>query len=247
MVPASDRFAESTFVVAHALPGTAAQMEPLAAELRSKGKVEVVEFPDCGASRDEASTDPDRLVNFLRDRVERLAPANVTLVGFSFGAWAAARLAAVEAPIVLKRLVLLGGFCRLTAEHGKSYAALAEDLEVGRVTPAELVPLVLGLYFPSGAPGASMAGSVGKLISDLSPPRAARTLRRAAALAQPKYEVMGYGVPALVLHARGDAAVPLFLGEELAKRGTESVLRVIETDSHYLPGTHTAECLRAMT
>jgi hypothetical protein len=52
-------------------------------------------------------------------------------------------------------------------------------------------------------------------------------------------------VPSTIVHARYETAIPFSFGEELATM-PDARLHAIDTDSHYLPWTHTQECARAI-
>src|SRR5688500_5817485 len=116
-----------TFVLVPGLPGDKSQMAPLAKLLASRAQTLTLELPDSGPSSSGVSLDPDDAVRYVRDVVVDLSPAPVSLFGFSVGAWACARLASIDPPTNLQRLMLLGGFHRLTSQHVESYATLATE------------------------------------------------------------------------------------------------------------------------
>lgn len=219
--------------------------EPLVRELEVDGAVALVDLPDAGASPDSLSLDPDECVRDVRAVIEHLAPAQVTLVGLSFGAWVAARLAGLGAPANLARLVLIGGLPHATEELAQTYSTLAADLEAERLPlPALWEGLVAGC-FPSGLP-AETRRLVDAMLARIGRARAVRTLRRVAALARDELRVQPYDVPTLVVHARGDAVTPLTQGEALAALGRRARLEVVETDEHLVPLTQAAACAAAI-
>jgi len=236
---------EQAFVLLHGLPGGVEQMRPLLRPLGELGATVLLELPDCGASPDELSLDPELSVLDLARVVEALAPKPVTVVGLSLGAWAAARLASRAHPENLRGLVLLAGFSRLTPEHLRSYHELAAALSEGRMAVRELVPIATSLFFPSGATPAATA-LVAELILSLSPERAARNLLRAAGCAREDRAVARYDLPAILLHGARDVGIPLALGEALAAQGANATIRVLDTDCHYLTWSHTDACVAAV-
>lgn len=221
-------------------------MTPLAPRLAPHGQVVLVDLPDCGSAPDDLSIDPDDSVRDVRRVVEGLAPLPVTLVGLSYGAWVAPRLASRDPPENLDVLVLLGGFARLTAEHGATFAALADDVEAGRTSTAELTAIARKLWFPSGAPDLAAEENLRNVLASQPRERMARAIRRASACAREDREVGRCDTKSVLLHGRGDAAVPLALAEELAARSQRATLHVIETDSHHLQRSHTRECVDAI-
>jgi pimeloyl-ACP methyl ester carboxylesterase len=67
--------------------------------------------------------------------------------------------------------------------------------------------------------------------------RAERLLERIAALGGAELRVPPYAQRAVVLHSRGDGAVPFELGRELASLGSRAVLETVESARHMLPLT----------
>ncbi len=220
-------------------------MSPLVPRLAEHGEVVLVDLPDCGRAPDDPSLDPDDSARDVRAIVEGLAPARVTLVGLSYGAYLAARLASVGPPANLDRLVCIAGFARMTEEHRARFEALAGEVEAGRLSRAELAGIALSLWFPSG-PTEADAARVQALVESLPLDRMARAIARVGACAREDREVGRYELEAVLVHGRGDAAVPLALGEELASRGARATLRVLETDVHLLTWSHVPECVDAI-
>jgi pimeloyl-ACP methyl ester carboxylesterase len=236
---------ERTFVLVHGMPGAASQMAPLALPLASRGEVVLVDLPDSGGAPDDLSIDPDDAVADVRAIVESLAPARVTLVGLSFGAWLAARLASTAPPPNLERMALLGGYVRLVDRDVAPFEQLVAEIAAGRMTTQALFDIAVARWFPGGAPP-DAAAHVSSLLSALPDGRCVRALHRLLGTHRPERAVGPCDVPAAVVHARGDAAVPLEAGEALAALLPCARLTVLDTDSHYLPWTHAEACVAAI-
>jgi pimeloyl-ACP methyl ester carboxylesterase len=169
----------------------------------------------------------------------------VTLVGFSFGAWLAARLASTATLPNLERLALLAGYVRFRQEDVVAFEQLAGEVAAGRVSAAALVDIALARWFPSGAPG-DAAAHVGELVTSLSRDRLVRSLQRLNGSGRADRMAGSCSLPTAVIHGRGDAAVPLAAGEQLTALLPHASLTVLDTDSHYIPWTRTDACVAAI-
>lgn len=227
------------------MPGASSQMAPLAKRLAERGEAVLVDLPDCGRAPDDPSTDPDHAVDDVRAVITSLAPMPVTLVGLSFGAWTAGRLASTAPPPNLVSLALLGGYARFPEKDVAPFEQLAAEIAANRISIAALVDIALARWFPSGASDAASA-HVRELVSSLSRDRLVRALQRLNATARSDRLVGASELPAVIVHARGDVAVPLEATEDLTSRLPRAAMTVLDTDSHYITWTHTDECVAAI-
>ncbi len=117
--------------------------------------------------------------------------------------------------------------------------SLAEQLESGAIEVDTVREMLLGLLFGEERRPELEARMAPML--DLSREHWIRLARRSLLINErpPAY----FDRPATIIHATGDAGIPLALGEDLARRsGVELV--PIETTSHMVQMTHAPELAR---
>jgi pimeloyl-ACP methyl ester carboxylesterase len=229
----------------HCAPGDSTVFAKLAPRLAEHGHVVLVDLPDARSSPEALSLDPDDTVADLKNVVSALAPASVTLVGVSFGAWVAARYASQRPAAHLVRLVLLAGCAGLPPAIGATYRELVSAIEAGHMTLESLwAALVQGCFPTDDPPSRAIAEA---MVAPIARERTLRWLRRVAMLEKPEYRIGTFDVPAFALHGRDDGVLPFSCSEELVACGTRASLRSLTTDKHLLPLTHVDECLDAIT
>jgi 3-oxoadipate enol-lactonase len=196
-----------------------------------------LDLPDHGRASDELQGDARALEDTVARQVARLGN-NLVLVGHSYGAYLSARLASRLRGHV-SRVVLISGLGAVSVERAAHFLALARQIERGELALERLAPTVAeSWYGPDAAP--QQRDSVGALLQSTGRVRTLRLLARLAQLCRPELEVTPYSAPARVLHAEGDAAVPLELGRRLATLSAASQLSILPGCSHMLPLTHPA-------
>ncbi len=166
---------------------------------------------------------------------------DVVLVGFSLGAYLAARVAS-RSPAVTG-VVLLAGFVQADRESLDHRLALADKLERGDVSTEVLAALALSMWLPEDERGQHAVDVISAMLADVEPARAVRGLRRMAALAEPDCAVTGFDAPGFIAHSERDMAIPLEQGRALAKLAPAAKLVVLDSGSHVIPLSHTAHVL----
>jgi len=233
------RFGEGDrhYVFLHGSPSDSSVWEALARMRPSDAMCWLVDLPDHGRAAD-ASDDALALETAVAQHVRRLAD-RVTLVGHSFGAYLAPRLAHTLGEHV-SRMVLVSGFARLPAEMAAGFAQLAAGLDARAVTIADLIAVASVRWYGEEASVGERA-VVAKVMTQTGPVRAQRAVSRLAQLGREALAVTPYAQPTTLIHGKRDQAVPFELGAELAGLGKNATMLALDTHQHMLPMTHTAE------
>lgn len=193
------------------------------------------DLPDHGAAPDLKDPAPETLELELCRALSDVGP-RFTLVGHSYGAYLAARLA-TRLSTRVTRLVLLSGFAAIPGAMAEAFQSLAAALRAGDATLATVTAVALERWY-GAAPTDAERSIVADIVGRTGEARAERLLERIARLTGPAERVAPYGQPAMVLHARGDGAVPLELGQELHGLGEQAELEIVESGLHLLPLSH---------
>lgn len=227
-----------TFIFLHGSPGNRSTWD-LVLRLAPKGvEAHAIDLPDHGTAEDLEDDDPRRAEEALAARLEVVAAGRpMTLVGASFGAYSAARIAH---RLPVDRLVFVAGLPHLPPGAAEQFERLAEGVASGQVVAEDLLEIYRARWLGS-APVDDARRYAELLAADHRPLRLARQFRRMARIDREGLEVAGYAADAVAIHDRDDQGVPLALGRALADRGQGVELHVLETDSHLLPLSHAGE------
>ena len=228
------------FVFVHGSQSDRRVWDPLIALAPPGVVVSTFDLPDHGASADVSDPDPELLRRAVVENVSALEAGRLVFVGHSLGAHLIASLAA-ELSERIERAVLISGFDYLHEEDERTYRAMVNGLERGRLDLELLreVALEVGLGERHRRPEHD---ELVTKMQEMSFERAVRSLRRGLVLGPPGVEP--YTCPATVIHGRDDAAIPYARSEELAAKGSDAALVPLDTDSHVLPLTHPQELAR---
>lgn len=197
-----------------------------------------IELPDHGRAPDEPTPDPAPLRRALVQHIEALPAPSVTLVGHSLGALLCASIVS-ELRKNVRHMFLISGFAMLEEDDLALYRSMADGLESGRLDLELLRQVALDAALGDRHRAHEELAAA---MQEMPLARALRSLRRAFYLGAPG--VPRYTTPATVIHGRDDAAIRHELGVGLAERGAHASLVTLDTDSHLLPLTHTAELAR---
>ncbi len=166
---------------------------------------------------------------------------DVVLVGFSLGAYLAARVASRSRAVT--GVVLLAGFVAASEDSVAHRVELADKLERGDASSEILAALAVNMWLPQDEREQRSVEVIGGMLADVERARAVRGLRRMAALAEPACAVTGFDAPGFIAHSERDTAVPLEQGRALAKLAPAAKLVVLDSGSHVIPLSHTAHVL----
>lgn len=232
----------AAFVFLHGTPGNRAQWEPLLASAPRDARIVLVDLPDHGQSPDEPHADNvavEQAVERALDRVLAGSTAPVCLVGSSYGAWVAARIAS-RRPDLVTRVVLLTGFVSFgEADVAPRRAALAALKAGGPAVEAALAAFPAMLFGEhAGTPLANQ--TLGGIMATTSPERFERLMLRLLALDDPSLAVGAIAIPTCVVHGTRDSVVPFEHAERLRAHVPHAELVVLDTASHLPHVTHTA-------
>jgi len=227
----------SHYVFLHGSPSDSSVWDALARLRPAHATCWLVDLPDHGAAFD-ASADALELEKAVATRVGGLAPS-LTLVGHSFGAYLASRIAHTLGAQVA-RMVLISGFARLPPEAAAGFGQLATSIEAGAVTLTDLIGVAASRWYGAQASDDERA-VVAKVMMQTGTARARRSVSRLSQLAQDTLAVQRYAQPTTLIHSTGDQAIPFVLGTELAELGDNATLLALDTHHHMLPMTHAAE------
>ena len=223
-------------VFLHGSPSDRSVWTPVIEDLPSE-VAHAIDLPDHGAAPRLEDDDPLALERLVAERIDHLVGGDsVLLVGHSYGAFVAARLAQ-DGSLPITKMVLVSGLAGLPPEGGVSFEAMARALESDELDAAALYDAVEAGWLGDAASEDAAARARGAILAtDVS--RLARQLRRLARVATDRVSVSGYDVPAILLHGDRDAAVSTALGRELAAVGADTTFELVPTSSHMLPLTH---------
>jgi len=225
------------YVFLHGSPGDRQTWSEVLEMAPPTTEVHAIDLPDHGAAPDLDDDDPRVLEDALVGVMEELTPGRVTLVGISFGAYLAARVAD-RLPVT--RMVFVAGLPHPPEEAADQFEALADGIASGQIGAADLLDLYRARWLGVD-PAAAASRYVEALAADHRPARLARQFRRMARIDRDGLGVATYAVDAVAVHGRHDQGVPLALGRALADLGRGVDLRVLDTDSHLLPLSHAKE------
>jgi pimeloyl-ACP methyl ester carboxylesterase len=222
-------------VFLHGTPGDASVWHAVTARQPASVSSVLLDLPDHGRAPDLADATPEALEGELLRTLGDVG-ARFTLVGHSYGAYLAARMA-TRLPERVTRLVLVSGFAEIPAAMSEGFRALAASVRSGDAALAGITAVALERWY-GASPSDEERRLVAGIVESTGLARAERLLERVAALTGPSLRVPPYRQPALVLHGSGDAAIPLELGRELATLGARATSEIVETPLHLLPLTH---------
>lgn len=231
------------YVFLHGTPSDSSVWQRVLALAPARAECCCLDLPDHGRAGDEPLGDAQALEELLARQVARLG-SNLVLVGHSYGAYLSARLAS-RLRAQVNRLVLLSGLGAVSLERAAHFLALARQIGSGELALERLAPAVAESWYGHDAEQ-QQRDSVGALLQSTGRARTLRLLARLAQLCRPELEVGRYSAPARVLHAEGDAAVPLELGRRLALLASASQFSILPGCSHMLPLTHPAAVAAAV-
>ncbi|MCA9714059.1 MAG: alpha/beta fold hydrolase [Myxococcales bacterium] len=189
---------------------------------------------------------PDRADASLQDLEDDLLAAaesvgDAVVVGFSLGAYLAARVASRTAAVT--GVVLLAGLTGADPGSISLRLALARKLEDGEVSSEMLSALALSMWLPEDEREPDAVAVINGMLADVDAERAIRGLRRLAQLGEPGREVAPFTVQGFVAHSERDVAVPLAQGRELARLAQGAKLVILDSGSHVIPLSHPAHVL----
>lgn len=230
--------AEATWLFVHDLPGDRRVFAKSIVDAAPAGvRVVLLDLLDSGDRPEELSLDPALVELDVERAIESLAVAKpITVIGVGAGAYLCARLLS-RARERVARAVLISGFAAQPDELVEERLALALELESGDLSEAEHRALLLRQWLGQthATPDAMRTAAA---MLDVPRPRLVRAWRRLAACTAP---VAPFDTPTSVVHALGDALVPVADAEALADLGENALPISLETDAHLLPLTHAAE------
>jgi lipase len=222
------------FVFLHGTPSDARVWREVTARQPASATSLLFDLPDHGRAPDLRDALPETLELELVRALPDVGP-HFTLIGHSYGAYLAARLA-TQIPERISRLVLVSGFAEIPSAMSDGFRGLAAALRSGEATLATVTGVALERWY-GASPTEEERREVTRIVEGTGLARAERLLERIAALSRPR-RVPPYEQAATVLHARGDAAVPFELGEELAALGSRATFEPVDAAWHMLPLTH---------
>jgi len=213
------------------------QWPPLARFLRSLaalGRLIVFDGRGTGLS-DAGAADvllEDRAAD-LRAVLDAAGAERAVVIGLGEGA-ATALLFAATHPERTRALVVYGGNARTTTgdghPHGPTLAAHDEVVALMRASWGE--PLFLDRLAPALANNEAFRGFWARYLRAAAGPGAAIAHHRAGAAIDVRAVLPTIGVPALVLHRAGDAAVPIAAGRALAQQIPNACFVELAGDDH---------------
>lgn len=220
-------------VVLHGGPGGAGEAEPLARELGARGHGVLEPF--------QTARSVDGQVGELRDRIEAEGVGAVAVVGWSWGAWLGALLAA-RYPASVRRLVLVG-----SGPFEEEGAATIRQTRAARLSDAERTELA-GLRPGDGDPATvarfiELSDRAETFARDASPPplvqydeaihlsawSEAREMRRSGALLR---EISAIRCPVTAIHGDYDARPAEAVREPLLRILPSAKFVLIERCGH---------------
>ncbi len=235
----------STLVFSHGFGCDQGAWRLVAPAFERSHRIVLFDHAGCGASDPDAytSAEHDSLRGYARDVLELLRGlglGQVTLVGHSAGAIIGA-LAAIEAPQLFERLVLLaasprylndppayhGGFERKDVEH---LLELMDQNFIGWATTLSNVA--------AHDPDVAKELRAGLCSTD---PRAVREFAKAIFLSDYREELRRLTVPALVIQCTDDDIVPVSVGEYMKEHVPRCTYRLLQSSGHLPHLSHALE------
>lgn len=188
------------------------------------------------SDRDNVDLSFDKLVNDLETVVDAAGVDRFDLLGVSQGC-AVSIAYAVKYPERVRSLILYGGYPVGWAKRDEGERARREamvsltELGWGQDNPA-FRQMFTTLYFPNAT--AEQACWFNELQRVSATPQEAVRLQRALSTIDVRHLLSEINVPTMVLHARGDAAVPFEGGRYLAQHIEGARFVALESDNHLL-------------
>jgi pimeloyl-ACP methyl ester carboxylesterase len=226
----------------HGSPADHSIWKPLAACAPNETKLLFLDLPDHGQAPDDLS---ESFEIAERDIVESILGCGdcVTLVGHSLGAYLCARVLP-ELGSAVSHVVLIAGFPSLDQEAVDMRLSLASALESGAMTMESLAESLTPLAFGGPPYQPEHLLEFRRVVLGTPTERFVREMRRLAVAATPEGKVTPFDTPTVVIHAKGDAAIPLESGRKLASFGRRAELVELTGASHLLHLTHPGEIAR---
>ncbi len=236
---------QSRLICVPGLPGDARTFGELFSRLPSGMSYRVVEQPEVRAfsAVDDWLAEADHRLQAV---VADAGGARVLLLGMSLGGYFAARWLA-RGGLGVDAAVLVSAFATIPGEMAAGRRALADSLETGTTSMAELLVMLDASCGDREERTPAANAIVFETLRLLSSADWVLALRHTARLEDRAYAVGAFSTPATVIHARSDRAVPLAAGEELAKLGSRVEVSTVESTSHILPLTHPDRVMAAIT
>jgi pimeloyl-ACP methyl ester carboxylesterase len=226
---------ENRCVFLHGTPSDSSVWHEVLARRPRAVTAVLVDLPDHGRAEDELNADSEAVESRLAECLAQEG-TRLTLVGHSYGAYLAARLAN-RLQQQVSRLVLVSGFAALPAVMARNFSALAAAMRRGEAGVETLSGVARNAWYGESCTPAD-AELVARIVQATGQARLERMLDRIARLDAPHLAADAYRQPAAVVHARRDAAVPFELGEALARCGTNVDVVAVDSELHMLPLSH---------
>lgn len=226
------------YVFIHGEPSNSLAFASFLASSSFDGPVYAFDAPDHGLAADDPELDLAGWVRALERFVVALdGPA--TLVGHSLGAWTVARaLPALGARVA--KAVFLSGLPCVPFDTFAPYGELADAVEAGAVTLPALVDIAAPGWLSTKSDPAASRARILAMFERESMPRIARALRRLRQIEGDANTPARFDTPSVLVHARGDRAVPLALGHALAALAANARFVEIDDDGHFVHWDHPA-------
>jgi len=212
----------------HGTPGDHRYFQKLAALAPADVAVPIIDLPDHGSASDETVLDLSPFERDVVTAIESLPPIPLTLVGHSVGALIVARVLAGLGKRV-NRAVLIAGFSSLPPALLEQRAQLAVAIGSGALTLAAAESLAIDLFL-GGEGSADDAALIREMVRQSSQARLIRACERIARLSG--VAIGRFSTPTLVIHARGDQAVPYDRAAPFAAAGTNTEILTLDGQTH---------------
>jgi pimeloyl-ACP methyl ester carboxylesterase len=217
-----------TFLFVDGSPG-GDQLTRLERHAPEGSRVISVLLADHGADDSPAATRADHEEHLAR-HVHGHGTGETVVVGYSYGAYLAARIAA-RPELAVDRAVLIGGFAGLTEPMVREREELARAAESGALSEADLVAASRSL-FVSDPEDPALLSVADEIARSVPVTKLVRFVRRVNETGDARARVPPFETPACVLHDPDDAAIPYALGQELAALGSAAELVPLESGGH---------------
>ena len=183
---------------------------------------------------------PDLLSSDLEVVMEAAGVEKCALLGISQGSAVAIEFA-VKYPDRVTHLILMGGFAHSSTKHGgqealETHEALKELIRVGwGQENATFRQVFTSMFFPNAEP--DIANEFDKLQSTTASAESAAQIFQAISEIDIDDLLCKVSVPTLVLHCKGDIAVPIAAGRFIASEIPNAKFVTLDSDNH-LPHEH---------
>lgn len=232
------------FVFLHGSPSDRGVWTALLDGAPAAAHVHALDLPDHGDAPDAATENPTAFEDLVAASLRSVVGTEpIVLVGHSFGAFVAARLAGKGGcGLTIERMVLISGLSHLPVAQAEAFVEMAQAVESGALPIDVLVEQMIPAWL-----GEARSAVAEQYVRDTflacSRERLVRGVRRLARVGFDDVQVGDFAMPTEVVHGERDAAVAPALGRDLARRGEQATWHVLDTASHMLPLTH-ADALR---